>query len=291
MSDKIVFVAGLTHSGSTILDFLLGAQSRLIGLGEMVALLDPATRKLDDDSRECSCGQSVVDCAFWGEVRRRLSRETSGALAQRYSLALRAFTDVFGREAVPVDSSKSLRALKLAVGLRPETVRVIHIIRDVRSWIVSRHDTDVRRHLYKFPDLYTSLGWRAWKPFVTRNAYARFLTWYLGNRQLERFLSVSGVPALQVSYENLCFSGPSVASELCAFVGVSQGDATADLATSRSHIALGKRVRPRYSERSALRYDMPWFYRTDWHGPTVVFPRVMRYNRTAAYKHTSFAAQ
>lgn len=287
MTAKTIFVAGLTHSGSTILDFLLGAQSTLIGLGEVIPLLDPRTRKLEDHDRLCSCGRPVLSCVYWGEVHKQLSYLKSGDVRHRYSLALRVFNDVFGPTAVAVDSSKSLSALRIAAAAHPDGLRVIHIVRDVRSWTVSRVDVDVRLGRYALRDLYARHGIAAWKPFLARNPYARFLVWYLGNRRLERFLSQSGVPALQVSYEDMCFREQSFATELCSFVGLRKQDANPDLATSRSHIALGNRVRLQRASRGSIRYDTRWFHRTDWHGPSLLFPHVMRYNRTTVYKQSS----
>ena len=39
MSKRVVFIAGLEHSGSTLLDLLLGGHRQLVGLGELFHLL------------------------------------------------------------------------------------------------------------------------------------------------------------------------------------------------------------------------------------------------------------
>ena len=45
MKQKILYIAGLGHSGSTILDLSLGSHPDITGLGEIYTLLDSERRK------------------------------------------------------------------------------------------------------------------------------------------------------------------------------------------------------------------------------------------------------
>jgi hypothetical protein len=47
---KLVFIASLSHSGSTILDLILGGHSRFVGLGEIVRVLRPGPTGLEKNS-------------------------------------------------------------------------------------------------------------------------------------------------------------------------------------------------------------------------------------------------
>ena len=58
---RIIYVVGRGHSGSTLLDALLGNAPGCTGIGE---LLSAAARPLS----VCSCGQPLMECAFWGQV-------------------------------------------------------------------------------------------------------------------------------------------------------------------------------------------------------------------------------
>ena len=60
---------GSGHSGSTILDILLGNSARIESVGELLAGLKRAEREI------CSCGIEMADCPFWRGVRARVEAE------------------------------------------------------------------------------------------------------------------------------------------------------------------------------------------------------------------------
>jgi hypothetical protein len=65
-----VFICSAGHSGSTLLDLLIGSHPRAISLGEITQL----PKNLALDSR-CSCGAPVTSCELWRTVLDRLVRE------------------------------------------------------------------------------------------------------------------------------------------------------------------------------------------------------------------------
>jgi hypothetical protein len=64
---RYVYICSAGHSGSTLLDLLLGSHSRIASLGEISHL--PKNLALDT---RCTCGAPVRQCAVWREVTRRL---------------------------------------------------------------------------------------------------------------------------------------------------------------------------------------------------------------------------
>ena len=73
---RVAYVAGASHSGSTLLHFVLGAHSRCVGLGEVARTLGPGANGLERTlRRRCSCGSDAEDCVFWGEAVSRMSRQ------------------------------------------------------------------------------------------------------------------------------------------------------------------------------------------------------------------------
>lgn len=93
VSDRLVYIAGSGHSGSTLLDMCLGGHNQIASLGEVHALsisghLDPASQladATDAHKREaatkrilnarndyqvhlCCCGVVVPTCSFWTQV-------------------------------------------------------------------------------------------------------------------------------------------------------------------------------------------------------------------------------
>ena len=68
-----VYVMGRGHSGSTILDIILGGGAAVESLGELVSGLGRCDRR-----RQCSCGSPMRECSFWCEVRRRFEAQGYG---------------------------------------------------------------------------------------------------------------------------------------------------------------------------------------------------------------------
>jgi len=66
---QCLYICGAGHSGSTLLDMLLGSHSRIASLGEVINLpMDWAT------NNRCTCGAPVRDCALWSAVARRFEQ-------------------------------------------------------------------------------------------------------------------------------------------------------------------------------------------------------------------------
>ena len=62
---KVLFVAGLGRSGSTLLDNVLGSVEGFFSLGELIYIWDRCVR----DDRRCGCGEAFSDCPFWAPIR------------------------------------------------------------------------------------------------------------------------------------------------------------------------------------------------------------------------------
>ncbi len=63
VSYKIIYIAGDGHSGSTLLDIILGSSEKIFSAGE----LNFITRDTIFDEY-CSCGRKIKDCEFWQGV-------------------------------------------------------------------------------------------------------------------------------------------------------------------------------------------------------------------------------
>ena len=60
------YVVGRPHSGSTILDILLGNGPEVAGIGQLVS-------GMGKTADFCACGATIGDCPFWREVRERVA--------------------------------------------------------------------------------------------------------------------------------------------------------------------------------------------------------------------------
>ena len=58
----LLYIMSRPHSGSTILDILMGNSPAVEGVGQLVSDMG----ELDNP---CACGASIGDCTFWQAVR------------------------------------------------------------------------------------------------------------------------------------------------------------------------------------------------------------------------------
>jgi len=160
---KVLYIAGVGRSGSTLLERMLGAVPGSVNAGEVNAIF---SRVASQDQR-CGCGEPFSACPFWTRVgdtafggwssvtrrvahlqprlirQRHVPRLVSGAMPAGYRAELDEYLEIHERlyravaevadAGVVVDASKStaqLFALRRISGL---DLRVVNLVRDARG--------------------------------------------------------------------------------------------------------------------------------------------------------------
>jgi hypothetical protein len=284
-----VFIAGLVRSGSTLLDLVLGCHPRFVGLGELCAVLDPRFDHLSRfDEIRCSCGVALERCEFWGPLRSELERFHSAPSRARYGVLLAAFRRTFGEDRVLVDSSKTVDAMRAWLEVvSPAEVRVLHLVRDVRSWTVSMIDLYRRLGEYRVADVVRKRGLSGLRRFVARRPLNRFRQWHRGHRGIETAVRRSGLGSLRFGYEELTLQPRRTIEEICRFLDVDPVEEMLSPGKSGSHVALGNRMRASESAKRTITHDARWLYRTEWLVPAALLRGVMRYNAERVYDHVT----
>ena len=165
---KVIYIAGTSHSGSTLLDLMLNAHPQILSGGEMLKL----NRQLEPQAGRkrsfvpCACGAPTLwDCPFWSRVDAR-TRETSGKSLsaldmQDYrpgneaptpnEIVFEAMAEISGRDFI-VDSSKLPKRLSYLLGLERLEIYPIHLIRDPRGQInaVVRKHGGFLKHIFRY---------------------------------------------------------------------------------------------------------------------------------------------
>jgi hypothetical protein len=80
------YISSAGHSGSTLLDMMLGSHPRCESVGELIHL--PMDMALNSN---CGCGQSMQNCSVWPQVMRRMHVDPRGdpyALDLGYAIAM-----------------------------------------------------------------------------------------------------------------------------------------------------------------------------------------------------------
>ncbi len=230
MGSKIIYIAGLGHSGSTILDMSLGTLPGVIGLGELKTLMDDHTREKHYTSI-CSCGKKATECMIWKEVPVLLEGKQNDP--EKIEAILDLLQKIYGERISLADSSKNSYAY-LKYLHKNHDLRVIYLTRDIRSWSYSRH---------------LSTG----KPVIYF-----FLRWVLENIKLRSQIRKMGIRPMKAGYEELALFPEHVLKRIAAFTNLGYSDSMLTPGLTNSHIISGNVARADSMKRMHWRYDARW---------------------------------
>lgn len=233
--NKIVYIAGYGRSGSTILDIILSNHPQIIGVGEVMLLLDDWA----EPNRQCACGRPYPDCEFWqGLFPNHLPPRELGQLVrhiEKVSFAPRLLLNWVGQreqqqyrdyhqklfahitsqagKAIIVDSSKSARygvGRPLALArLAGQEVYILHLVRDglatMESLLVTGSNWELEGYTSapKWQGLRAAFGW------VSANFWASVVGWLLGPKYY-----------LRLRYEDFLADPTSALQKLSQFLAV-----------------------------------------------------------------------
>jgi hypothetical protein len=263
---RVLYVAGVPRSGSTLTDLVLDQLPGHVAVGEVFYLFRNGVTM----NSLCGCGEPFHSCPFWTEVGRvgfggweqldvddvlrlqeRVDRTaqlvsiTSGVASrktrqdvQRYrSIMLtlyRAVADVSGADVV-VDSSKRPSLAYLLRGTPGVDLSYVQVVRDPRG---------VAHSFGKVVPLDPSTDAGAFMPRSSPRKVAR--RWVTVNA-LVRALRRLGVPGVTVRYEDLAADPVGQLRRVAALQGLQDVDAgfltDAGLKVSRAHLVAGGRIR------------------------------------------------
>ena len=155
---RVIFIASLSHSGSTLLDLMLNAHPEIVSVGELKQLSRFARFTKKKGAHRCTChlempccgAKSVLTCPFWSEVSARTEQSIGRRIDQlnvedyearepfdQDNIALfNAISITAGKQFV-VDSSKSRSRLQLLLANKKLAVFPIFLLRDPKGQIYS----------------------------------------------------------------------------------------------------------------------------------------------------------
>lgn len=248
--DRIVYIVSLPHSGSTLLNLMLGAGSGTLALGE-ISLTRTSLDSERQNLRICSCGEPMSDCPLWGPVVDKFNRSDNQSYLDFYQDILDQARLLYGANINVIESSKTLGPLEELRGRFGATMSTIYLLRDVRGHVYAS-----RRRLRSGNVSFGFAGLEAMK-------------WYRQNRAIKVRLDRSGFPYFQMGYEELCASPSPVIQELSGFTGVAFDPGTSKPTLENSHVLRGNRMRRNKNKMAGIRYDDrwrsdPWLRRTRW---------------------------
>jgi hypothetical protein len=242
---RVIYIAGTSHSGSTLLDLMLYAHPEIIASGEILKLnrqlSERASRKRS--LAPCSCGApNLWECPFWSQVDARVRERAGKSLAdldiQDYApveenaspneTVFKAMVDVSGKSFV-VDSSKLPKRLAYLLSLKSLEVYPIHLVRDPKGQInaVSRKHGGFLKHIFRYE---------------------------LIHEQIRRALR--GVPHSVVHYEDLVRYPEATLQSVLAPLGLPFDHTQLAWAEAEKHEVAGNHIR--FDATSTLVLDEAW---------------------------------
>lgn len=265
----LVYIASLPHSSSTLLSLLLAKHPRVVALGEVRLQIEKIRRDATKAGEgTCGCGARLGDCDLWGRFIKE--RAASAKPVEDLHLVARIMRGLHGPHVIMVDASKMREPIEELAADRALPVRVIHLSRDYRSWIVSA--ADLRRRKGKS----VRAGW--WLGFEGARRWVR------ENRKLERAIAESGFPSMLLGYEELVLAPERVWPELWRFLDLPAAPVPRDVSGARNHIFSGNRMREN-QDRRAVSYDRRWFTRNEWRACSILLPQMASLNQRWTYSH------
>ena len=229
---KIVYIAGLGHSGSTILDMALGAHPNITGLGEVYAVFNKTNYSDLFKNSTCSCGEKGDNCSFWKNAKKISIKNLS--TEEKYLQLIELFSQKYGDDMILVDSSKNSYPYLKLLNERFD-LRIIYLTRDYRSWIYSRY-TRIKK-----PLLYL------------------FVRWFMENKKLLSVLKKYKLNVLKVGYEELALFPEFILKKISKYIDVPYSDLMKTPANTKSHIISGNIARIDDIKKAHFFYDPKWF--------------------------------
>ena len=287
---KLLFVSSLERSGSTILDLKLSTYSNVVSLGEVWRVIKPHGSSLESVlARECTCGKSAESCSYWAPVLERIKQLGDKAdLEQRYAALIETTSELYGKDAIIIDSSKSIQVLQLLQSLRETDIRVLYTVRDVRGWMDSIRKAEKRKKEMPWGKIFEP-DFKDFRLSYLRHNILRNVPlwlpheWLLRNKRLQRHIKRSGFQSMNLSYEALVFDTDNVMSKIENFADLKNHENGDESPGREMHIIRGNRTAFTSAPDAPLYYGAQWMSKWRWSAMISFLPWVSKYNKRNVY--------
>jgi len=259
---KLIYILSPSYSGSTLLTFLLSSHKDIATVGEL-----KATSRGDLTKYSCSCGENILKCDFWAELKKNADREAIPFTLYEFGTHFRDENYICDRLLHMGVRSIAVEALRdIAVNIFPyckkrkndillQNQKLIEIICKMQGKEVfldgSKDSTRlkyfIKSNLWDIKVISLVRDGRATTASFMKNENKciRDATneWVSAIKEAENIKSLMNpTDYIETSYEELCDHTNKVLKRVYEFIGVEEGIANLSFGASMSHI-LGNSMR------------------------------------------------
>lgn len=269
MRQKLILIRGLGHSGTTILDLILGAHSSIIGIGEGIRTLrgtikkDTMPQKIRSEEGykiQCTCGKIVKYCDIWGNTIQYLISNDNKNLSEKFSYLSERIYKVYGNDKLIVDSSQSDWDSITDLNEKYD-IKILFLTRDIRSWVNSvtkKYNGNVIKNIW---------------------------TWNRTYMRLENFLTKNKIDFFKLGYEELALETDVILQKIIEWLDLKYDKEILNILKSKSHIIAGNRMRLNKNKRSKIIYDYSWMLDNKINYKSILFLPFTKKNNKFVYSN------
>jgi hypothetical protein len=287
-SISLIYIVSLGHSGSTILDLILGAFPDIESLGELINLYDFTSNT--QKTVLCTCKKDFSKCNYWNAILRNYTKRIRNVLGNKvnpldfkenilaygtldkilkyhkYQINLRKFERDFkelilkyyylynevkkhSKKKFLLDSSKNPFLAYLLNSSPLFDVKIIYLFRDLRGNIES---------LKRKASSSKKENFKYYRNFIV--TYISILKGYLHNKFMLRMIEPSRL--LNIRYKDLCLYPEQTIKKISDFLNI---DYVTEILNPESHRFFGKQIhhniggnRVRLQVIKELKYLQKW---------------------------------
>jgi len=244
-----VFLVSMSHSGSTLLAFMLNAHPEVFSIGETSRVHEMIPKRWQNKRDRCSCGEAFYDCQFWnsalaGMAARgyglgdpdffRFDEGGLGVAHEKLRVFVEAALDVTGKRLF-FDAGKWACCIPPLMSNPYFDLRLINLTRDGRGVINSW-----RKILPDAPLEKLILRW------VQRE-----------DKRSDTLKRLASSRVLDIQYEQVAQNPKAAVQRIFSFIGVRPGvDTTKRYKSEADHHIIGNKMR--LSPEESIRFDEKW---------------------------------
>ena len=275
---NLVSIVGAGHSGSTLLDMLLGGHQRICSVGEI-----SHWNQYLNEKQLCSCGSPPETCDFWRQIVDSWYDYLDTTQPKVSYTDTRSNTVVGVGNRIRYRTSLLLTLLfpmykqpQLIDALLPEYKQrannILALYGRIREFSDKPIVCDSSKAVYRFRLLHAQQPGKSKAIFLTRDGRAVVSSnfkrrgqpidesarrWHLANRYTQYMLRTLPEHAyIHVRYEELCREPETTLKRICAFLECQYDSTMLQLSGSKQHNIGGNRMR--FEGVSEIKEDTKW---------------------------------